>query len=578
MSQDVHPTPGLGSGLVHALRNTNCLESGPESGPLAVSLKLCKSEVENLAEAHVQLSVCLENTSGKPIFLDLGTIAGNASDAAVLAAAGLQCEIVDAERGNRWQSAKVLEPRAVPGGQPVASRCQVLYLPPRQGTRIPLVGVALNSAMSFGGSSGDDAEVLLPLPQDNTEGVLRCRVRFELNHARACIEDEHGAGRNTNEYKAACSWVGPFAAPGSMPHDELRWHGHIVSQVVAFPLRPAFGAHTPNDGALLPTPMPRAPKWPRPGRIYQRKLRGKLVAPKHQQARHRQQSALRPRTADWGKAAASTVGSLLGDVIEDLANTANRKASSQIGSRGSARSGLDSAPSSGLAAQDLDFVPSSASSSATVATRLSGCTQMLQDLVDESQPSPQEAVNTESGDSQDQRLGRLPRICQDKLDSTSSLSVVRRLDCAAGWRSTRKDPLSDPILLELAEIINGMRSQYSTIVICTKRLKTRVGQRFISALRSAGFRIFPAQELRMLSTWASAPRAFQCVEELVLVADWHELFACFGVLRQAFDASFTEFRVLGAVALCEPREEAQAKALVEARLPCSCRVLPNLAC
>jgi hypothetical protein len=204
---------------------------------------------------------------------------------------------------------------------------------------------------------------------------------------------------------------------------------------------------------------------------------------------------------------------------------------------------------------------------------------MLQDLVDESQPSPQEkVVNTGSCDSQNQPLGRLQRIGQDKLDSASQLLMVSKLDCAAGWRSTRKDPLSDPILLELAEMINGMRSQYSTIVICTKRLKTRIGQRFISALRSAGFRIFPAQELRMLSTWASAPRAFQCVEELVLVADWHELVACFGVLRQAFDASFTEFRVLGAVALCEPREEAQAEALVEARLPCPCQVLPNLAC
>ena len=121
MAQE-HAAPGLGLGLVLALRDGK--PDILEGGPLVASLEVCQkprkkgSHTRRIAAVErVELAVCLENTSGKPLFLRLGAIAGGADDASALAAAGLQIEV-----DGRWVSAKVLEPRAVPGGLSVVCR------------------------------------------------------------------------------------------------------------------------------------------------------------------------------------------------------------------------------------------------------------------------------------------------------------------------------------------------------------------------------------------------------------------------------------------------------------------------
>merc|ERR1712194_36508 len=96
-----------------------------------------------------------------------------------------------------------------------------------------------------------------------------------------------------------------------------------------------------------------------------------------------------------------------------------------------------------------------------------------------------------------------------------------------------EDPMDDPMLCELAEVVSSMSNVSTTVVVCTKRLKTRKGQNFINALRLRGHRVLPAADVRVFSTWALAPRAFDIAEELLIVADWRELSSCNDVLQQA---------------------------------------------
>lgn len=138
--------------------------------------------------------------------------------------------------------------------------------------------------------------------------------------------------------------------------------------------------------------------------------------------------------------------------------------------------------------------------------------------------------------------------------------------------------MDDPMLCELAEVVSSMRNSSTTVVVCTKRLKTRKGQNFVNALRLRGHHVLPAADVRVFSTWALAPRAFDVVEELLIVADWRELSGCNDILRKAVSFGACQFHLRGAVALCERREESEAIAATSsAHLPCQWHVLPLLA-
>lgn len=139
------------------------------------------------------------------------------------------------------------------------------------------------------------------------------------------------------------------------------------------------------------------------------------------------------------------------------------------------------------------------------------------------------------------------------------------------------DPLADPMLLELAELVGEMRSSASTVVLCTGRLKTRTGQRFVGALRALGHRVLPAPQLHAFAAWANAPRAFGAAEELLLVADWRAVPSCLDVVREAPLRGGAELQLGGIVALCEPREAAEATAATEGVGPCRRRVFASLA-
>merc|ERR1712216_1120028 len=111
------------------------------------------------------------------------------------------------------------------------------------------------------------------------------------------------------------------------------------------------------------------------------------------------------------------------------------------------------------------------------------------------------------------------------------------------------DPLDDPMLLELAEVVGSMRTANSTVIMCTRRLNTRRGQHFVNALRVRGHRVLPVADVRVFSKWTLAPRAFGVEEGIVLVADWRELSSCHDVLREASSLGSTQFDLLGAVVL-----------------------------
>jgi len=134
------------------------------------------------------------------------------------------------------------------------------------------------------------------------------------------------------------------------------------------------------------------------------------------------------------------------------------------------------------------------------------------------------------------------------------------------------------LLLELAEIIDSMRCHASTIILCTKRLKMRCGRHWVNGLRASGHNIFPASQIRVLSVWAFAQRAFQMAEDVVLVTDWNELSTCFNIFQQASQSNGIDFHVSGVVVLCDRGQERQAEnAIMGALVPCQWRLLPSLA-
>jgi len=140
------------------------------------------------------------------------------------------------------------------------------------------------------------------------------------------------------------------------------------------------------------------------------------------------------------------------------------------------------------------------------------------------------------------------------------------------------DPLADPLLLELAEAVDSVRSSRSTVAVCSQRLKTRTGQRFVTALRALGVRVLPAPDMREFRAWAEAPRAFTPVEELVLVVDWRVLGSCLDVLQKANAAHGLEIALCGVISLCERQEEAEAIIVTKgAKLDCLTHVLPSFA-
>jgi len=478
-----------------------------EAGPLVVSLEACshgKSHRRNRDDERVELAVRLENTSGRPLFLRLGSIAGGATHATALAAAGLQSEVTCDDGHDYWMPAKVLEPRPVPGSIPMAQREQALYLPPQQGARIGLAGLALGSAISFGGLSGDDAEVLLPLPasSDSTGGSTRCRVQFALrSDAGLDVGGTAATRKPTSSLHSACAWVGPFAPPHGVPDEKLCWHGEVVSKPLTLRLCPvAASARTivkagPAAAAPTamtapkPTPMPRAPCWPRPGNTFGRSIgkdragdvafgRNLSKGPATDEARPMRKKTLgvasRTARSEQRSIANETTAALLDGAAEDIADADTSSAS----------------------------------------TRNEGKQQPLPPR----RPAPA-GIQGKKGQT-------LPSLSARSHGSSQSACYPRAL------ADVSSDPFDDPMLLELAEVVSSMRTANSTVVFCTKRLKTRKGQHFVNALRVRGHRILPAPDVRVFSTWAMAPRAFGQVEDLIMVADWQELYCCYDILRE----------------------------------------------
>lgn len=433
----------------------------------------------------------------------------------------------------------------------MVQREQALYLPPRQGARIGLAGVALGSAISFGGLSGNDAEVLLPIPTplDSAGGATRCRVQFVLrgDAELGLVVGETAATHKPTSLHSACAWVGPFAPPRGVPDEKLCWHGEVVSQPLTLRLCPiAASARTSASKAgpaaaaptamtaPKPTPMPRAPCWPRPGNTFGRNI---------------------------GKDNAGDVAfgrNLSKDTAIDEARPTRKKA---LGAASRRVRSEQRAISNGAAVALLDGAAEDVADADTSSTR---------SQADKHPPPPprRPAPSVIQGT----KGLRLPSLSARSHASSQSTCTPRAL------ADISSDPFDDPMLLELAEVVSSMRTANSTVVICTKRLKTRKGQHFVNTLRVRGHRILPAPDVRVFSTWAMAPRAFGQAEDLVMVADWQELYCCYDVLREASNVGTAQFHLLGAVALCERREEAEATAAAaRTHLPCQWHVLPLLA-
>merc|ERR1719440_2664537 len=118
--------------------------------------------------------------------------------------------------------------------------------------------------------------------------------------------------------------------------------------------------------------------------------------------------------------------------------------------------------------------------------------------------------------------------------------------------------MCDPILLEIAEIINEFRSLRTTVMICSKRLKRRSGQRFVAALQSLGHRVLSVPDSRLFNKWAMNPRAFESAEELVLVIDWQDFSSCIEIVDEAKRRGTVDLNLCCLVALCERREQFEA--------------------
>lgn len=142
-----------------------------------------------------------------------------------------------------------------------------------------------------------------------------------------------------------------------------------------------------------------------------------------------------------------------------------------------------------------------------------------------------------------------------------------------------QDPLADPCLLELAEQITGLMVPGCMVAMCGDRLRSRVGQRFVSSVRSLGAHVLPGPHIRGLAKWLQAPRVV-CkgqTEALLLVTDWRQLHNCITLLQEAVK-DLSKLTLLGVLVLCEHQEKQTATQLAAtAGMRCPWRVIATLA-
>lgn len=163
-------------------------------------------------------------------------------------------------------------------------------------------------------------------------------------------------------------------------------------------------------------------------------------------------------------------------------------------------------------------------------------------------------------------------------DRVKAFETPRGPAHATNWRNVNKcqDPLADPRLLEMADVISEFHSPGAVVAFCDSRVGTRVGQRLLATMQALGApsKRFPTPQ--KLADWMEIPR--ECDHQsLVVVCGWQSLHGCLDAIQRAEQYGLSVM-VSGVVVLCEPREESQAKSLTFGTpLSCPMRVLPSLA-
>lgn len=400
----------------------------------------------------------------------------------------------------------------------------------------------------------------LPSQGSETQTAPHRRIRFALQTLMKRI------GFESRDVTDGWAWVGPYS-PRHQPSAAACWQGSAVSEPVAVTLRPrrlisAAAESFAGDASTCvkprpPAPLPRAPlhRPPMPSRalLPLRDARDPKAPRRPPHARQRGRKTCAKPRACAGKAVLAKgldVSGLIEGAVDDAAAAGALK--EPPGSRGSA--GASSMLSSAQVASDLDHVAPSSASSATTRIPTAKCAP----------------VSTCSGTKQTTTLPRL-----------AAAGECQGPEHGSRWRclGRQQDPLANPLLLELAEAIVSIRSGPSLVALCTERLKTRTGRRFVDAIRALGARVMPMPDVRALAEWAEAPRALGAVGNgLVLIADWWVLGNCCSIVCEAREDRVLADSLLGTIALCEPREESAATdAAALLGLACPCRVLPSLA-
>jgi len=475
----------------------------------------------------VELSASFTNTSVDSIFLRLPAHARDTDGGAVLVAAGLRCEAATLS-GNHWRPARVMEPREVPG-KAVVMRERCLYLPPRQSGSVTLIGrvvgaAGLGYALRFGGGLGDAAEVLLPLTAlpSPGDGEVSPR-RTGVTRCRLHLEfsgDGPCSWQQRSVVPPPLAWVGPYE-PRHPPSEVVFWCGAAVSEPVTISVQ---SSHPSSLGGV--------------------------------KARCVQERALSAR-GDGGGApcfAQFARKTRNNDRLwrpDGRCPTKGRKLDECAGGIG------DAAPDSAAAESECNV---------------------------ESGAAPTKASRT-SGRSGFSAAG----TAVTKLPRTLKATTLYGPEHGACWRgvSRHQDPLADPRLLELAENLMAMigtraaGARGPTIALCSERVKTRTGRRFVATLQSLGARVLASLDTRKLVEWGERPRAAMgVVEDLLLVADWQLVADCVRIVQRcgAEQPWLTPLSLVGVAALCDLREERDARLVISSVNPsCPVQVLPSLA-
>lgn len=206
----------------------------------------------------------------------------------------------------------------------------------------------------------------------------------------------------------------------------------------------------------------------------------------------------------------------------------------------------------------------------------------VEDTVEE---TPEPELPRKQAMVRDLKTPRLPPLAR---------SLRTTLEHGTCWRglARHQDPLVDPGLLDLAEVVYAcaMRAgtvNSTTVAVCSDRMRGRSGQRLVTSMRATGLSVLPGQDLRTLAAWLEAPRHVASPVDFVLVTDWCLLSPSLVVIGKIRQESGLQARLLGIVAICSRHEEENAKstnssiAVAAATFGvggvCPCICLPSLA-